>query len=119
MSLNTQGLTPRQAEALTFIIAFQRDRLISPSVREIARGIGASSNSTVQRLLEGLRERGRIVWRPGLSRSIEIVAAPPAAYVLRTETQARLLRYCAAMNERATDVVDDAVALHLDTLGVA
>ena len=67
-------LTPRQKSAMDFIRAFVDLHGFSPSVRAIARGIGASTSSAY-RLIEGLRERGAIHLVPNQHHGIRIVEA--------------------------------------------
>ena len=66
------GLTQRQYDALQFIRGFIAANGYGPSFAEIRAGIGASSNSTVHRLVHGLQERGAIRFFPGHGRSIAV-----------------------------------------------
>ncbi len=72
-------LTERQQDALRFIIGFKERNGISPSMREIARGIGLSENTMghVQRLLDCLEQRGAIRRQRFISRSIEVLERLP------------------------------------------
>lgn len=68
------SLTPRQQDALRFITGYHERNGISPSLREIAQGIGLESKTvfTVQWLLQSLEERGVIV-RTGRQRAIAVL----------------------------------------------
>jgi SOS-response transcriptional repressor LexA len=72
------SLTPRQQDALRFIIGFKEARGHSPSYLEIADGMGLngdSAKSQIHRLLSGLRERGAIRRKWCAAREIEVVEA--------------------------------------------
>jgi SOS-response transcriptional repressor LexA len=74
------SLTPRQQDALRFIIGFKEAKGCSPSYVEIADGIGPSgerSKSQISRLMGCLQERGAIRRRCGVERSIEVLATIP------------------------------------------
>ena len=67
-------LTPRQRQVLDFIESFVQDHGYTPSYREIARGIGLSSPSTVHQHIQSLCEKGVInTGCDGAARSIELV----------------------------------------------
>lgn len=78
-------LTHRQHEALTFIRRYQRRTGgVSPSVREIAAGLGHSNQiGRILSLLSGLEERGFIRRMPGRKRAIEVIRPIPIADVFR------------------------------------
>ncbi len=63
--------TSRQAEVLAFIVA--NLHLYSPSVREIAAGIGVKSPNGVVCHLKALERKGLIRRRPGVTRGIEVI----------------------------------------------
>lgn len=69
------GLTPKQSQTLGFISSFIAQHGYSPTVREIMAGIGTSSSGETQRLIDQLRDRGKITSLPRRSRSIELVRA--------------------------------------------
>lgn len=74
------SLTPRQQDALRFIIGFQEAKGESPSYAQIATGIGLSgdkSKGCINRLLGGLQERGAIRRRSGAARAIEVLMRLP------------------------------------------
>lgn len=74
------SLTPRQQDALRFIIGFQATHQRSPSYCEIADGIGPSgenSKARINRLLGCLQERGAIRRRRGARRAIEVLVHLP------------------------------------------
>ncbi len=73
------SLTPRQQDALRFIIGFKESFGIAPTMIEIAKGIGMSTKSMapVQWLLECLEARGAIRRERYLDRAIEVIAVLP------------------------------------------
>ncbi|NNV20559.1 hypothetical protein EHE22_08990 [Ochrobactrum pseudogrignonense] len=73
--------TPRQKQAYDFIRSFIDKEGYGPSYQEIQEALGLNSKSGVHRLVEGLEQRGLIVRRPGLRRSISLKF--DAAYHLR------------------------------------
>lgn len=68
------------------VLSFVRDYIAEngygPSIREIARGVGLSSTSSVQRHLENLEAAGKIQ-RTNAARSIVITDRSPAVTILR------------------------------------
>jgi len=67
-------LTKKQREVLDFIESFVRDNSYTPSYREIAKGMGLSSPSTVYQHIQALCEKGVInTAEDGSARSIELV----------------------------------------------
>lgn len=75
--------TPRQKQAYDFIRSFIDKEGYGPSYQEIQEGLGLGSKSGVHRLVEGLEQRGLIVRRPRLKRSIALKPDFDAAYHLR------------------------------------
>lgn len=74
------SLTPRQQDALRFIIGCQEAKGLSPSYAEIADGIGlfgGNSKGQIHRLLGCLSERGAIRRQYCAARSIEVVQYLP------------------------------------------
>lgn len=67
----TNSITPRQKQALKFIIAFSERYPYPPTNTEIAEGIDSSTESVRQMLLK-LQEQGYITREPHLARSIFI-----------------------------------------------
>ncbi|WP_276917450.1 LexA family protein [Aneurinibacillus aneurinilyticus] len=53
-------ISSRQKEIIEFIKCYQADKGYSPSTREIAKGVGLASSSTVHGHLERLERRGYI-----------------------------------------------------------
>lgn len=70
------GLTPRQQDALRFIAGFKESLGITPTLREIADGLGLTGKTTFTAdwLVRSLEERGAIRTTANLGRSIEVVA---------------------------------------------
>ncbi|GAB6909676.1 LexA repressor [Desulfosarcina cetonica] len=65
----TSDLTPRQKSILDFIIAFQREHRIAPTVREIGDHFGLSGPAGIHRILNILKEKGYLLAEPGKKRS--------------------------------------------------
>lgn len=68
----TFGLTKRQADLLTFIREYHARHGMTPTYREMFRGIGLSSTSPIHRLVRSLEERGHIRRLPNRARSIAL-----------------------------------------------
>jgi repressor LexA len=64
----------RQADVVDAIRAFITKHGYSPTVREIADGIGVSSLNTVAGHLMALRRKGFVTWSEGAARTIRIVS---------------------------------------------
>ena len=67
------NLTPKEKEILKFIKNFQKDHSISPSFREIMKGVGLGSTSNVDRYLYNLSKKSFIYLEEGKHRSIKII----------------------------------------------
>lgn len=65
----TPDLTPRQKSVLDFIISFQQQHHMAPTVREIAEHLGLSAPAGIHRILNILKDRGYILSEPGRKRS--------------------------------------------------
>lgn len=52
-------------EIVTFIACHVREKGYPPTFREIGRGVGLSSSSTVQKRMDTLKSQGRVDWTPG------------------------------------------------------
>jgi repressor LexA len=65
-------LTPRQQEALDFIMA--NSCLYGPTVREIAAGLSIKHHNAAARHIEQLEAKGYIRRIPGKARGIEVIA---------------------------------------------
>ncbi len=63
-------MTNKQEKLLQFILDFHKDNGYSPSIREIAKGMGVSSPSTVKAMLDRLESQGVLNKSSGLARSI-------------------------------------------------
>jgi SOS-response transcriptional repressor LexA len=71
--------TKRQLDTVRFIRGYQLAKGYSPSVQEIAVGIGLSpvSKATVSELLDGLAERGHVRRLLNRVRAIEVLTDIP------------------------------------------
>ncbi|RMD51018.1 transcriptional repressor LexA [Candidatus Parcubacteria bacterium] len=71
---NPPPLTKKQKEVLDFIEKFIRENGYTPSYREIAKGLGLSSPSTVYEHVQALCDKGVInTGEDGCARTIELV----------------------------------------------
>ena len=73
------SLTPRMKDTLDYIVEFQVEKGYSPTFREIADGIGVSSTSRIQVLVNALKDRGYISTRAGGRRMIDVLRTTPMA----------------------------------------
>ena len=64
----TSDLAPRQQSVLDFIIAFQQEQRMAPTVREICAHFGLSGPAGIHRILNILKDRGYIVAEAGKKR---------------------------------------------------
>jgi repressor LexA len=67
--MDYSDITERQQSVLDFIIAFQQQHHIAPTVREIAAHLGLQSPGGIHRILNILKDRGHILADPGKNRS--------------------------------------------------
>ena len=65
----TSDLTPRQKSVLDFIIAFQQEHRMAPTVREICAHFGLRGPAGIHRILGVLKDQGYIISEPGKKRS--------------------------------------------------
>jgi len=114
-----EGLTPRQLTAFRFIQTHIATHGTAPTYMQIALALGVKSKGVVKHLVDALRDKGWITFRPHINNSIAILPAPAFAvqrprWLLPPDVEAKLLRHCCATNEDPADVISDAVALFLD-----
>lgn len=69
--MGMDGVTTTRDLVYEFVVAFRREHGLSPSVREIQRGVGLSSTSVTRNHIQALLEDGRLrqVF-PGASRAL-------------------------------------------------
>ena len=65
-------MTPLQARVKGFISGLIRDEGFSPSLQEIADGLGLKSRSSARDVVLRLQKKGPVTFLPGRSRSIEV-----------------------------------------------
>ena len=65
----TSDLTSRQRSVLDFIIAFQQEHRMAPTVREICAHLGLRGPAGIHRILGVLKEKGYLISEPGKKRS--------------------------------------------------
>lgn len=66
-------MTDKQKRFMDFILEFQSENGYSPSVREIASGLGIASTSTVKNMLDKLESEGVLTKSSGVARSVSAV----------------------------------------------
>ena len=66
-------LTEREKDVLRYITRFKEVNGYSPNVREIAAGINTHSLNHVQTMLEQLKDKGYISYKPKSSRTINVI----------------------------------------------
>lgn len=72
--VNRKGIATRSA-IYAFIKGFTEKRGYPPSIREIARGIGVSSNNTVHNQLQTMKAMGMVQMEDNVARSVRVVEA--------------------------------------------
>ncbi|BBO91997.1 transcriptional repressor LexA [Desulfosarcina ovata] len=65
----TSDLTPRQQSVLEFIITFQQEQRMAPTVREICAHFGLSGPAGIHRILNLLKDKGYLVAEAGKKRA--------------------------------------------------
>ena len=122
MTATRLGLTQRQIDCFAHIQRYIAAHGCSPSYDDLGQLLGLEHKSGINRLVNGLSERGWITFKKGVSRSIAIVPAearplPGTApsYTLPEVTEAALRKYCRFVLDEPADVVADAVKLFLDS----
>jgi len=68
-----KGLSQKQRIIMDFIGSSIEDQGYPPSIREIAKGVGLKSTSTVAGHLTRLEKKGCIKRLPGIPRAIRII----------------------------------------------
>lgn len=74
-------MTRLQLRAIEFIRDFRLEHGLSPTIREIATGLGLKSPGHVYRMIQLLASRGALIHRPRERRSIELIPASPVISV--------------------------------------
>ena len=67
-----KGLSPRQREVFDFIDSYIKGNCISPSIVEIANGLGLSV-TTIFTYAGALKKKGYLTWREFTPRSFRII----------------------------------------------
>ena len=67
-----KGLSKRQQQVFNFIDSYKKENSISPSIADIADGLGLS-NSTINSYLKALKKKGALTWREFIPRSFRIL----------------------------------------------
>ncbi len=65
----TSDLTPRQKSVLDFIVVFQQEQRMAPTVREICAHLGLRGPAGIHRILGVLKEKGYLISEAGKKRS--------------------------------------------------
>lgn len=63
-------MTDKQERLLNFILEFHKENGYSPSIREMAQGMGVSSPSTIKAMLDRLEAKGMLSKSSGRARSL-------------------------------------------------
>lgn len=71
------GLTPQQANALTFIRSYIETKGHSPSYEEMMAPLKTTSKANVSRMVDRLVERGYLLRGPGRNRSLRLAVFSP------------------------------------------
>lgn len=66
-------MTDKQERLLNFILDFHKEHGYSPSIREMAQGMGVSSPSTIKAMLDRLEAKGMLTKSSGIARSLTTV----------------------------------------------
>lgn len=66
-------MTDKQERLLNFILDFHKEHGYSPSIREMAYGMGVSSPSTIKAMLDRLEAKGMLTKSSGRARSLTTV----------------------------------------------
>jgi repressor LexA len=69
-------LSPRQQQIFNFVEKYNAERKISPSIADIADGIGLAESTTVAHIA-GLKRKGYLTSDYGIPRSFRIVQPEP------------------------------------------
>lgn len=85
--MKASDLTKRQQAVLKFIRTFVQDEGRSPTLAEIAKGVGSSAVSTIHKHVQHLMDKGFLVRSHGKGNNLVVAAEtePGSARALRTE----------------------------------
>jgi SOS-response transcriptional repressor LexA len=75
LALHTPPLSDRQLSILSFVQQYVEQNGHSPSIRDIGRGVGLSSNSNVVYHINRLIERGYLAKATGANRTLVVLDA--------------------------------------------
>jgi SOS regulatory protein LexA len=100
--MKASDLTKRQQAVLKFIRTFVQDEGRSPTLAEIAKGVGSSAVSTIHKHVQHLMDKGFLVRSHGKGNNLVVAAEtePGSARTLRTEPRpeatptARIFPFC-------------------------
>lgn len=84
--MKASDLTKRQQAVLKFIRTFVQDEERSPTLAEIAKGVGSSAVSTIHKHVQHLMDKGFLVRSHGKGNNL-VVAATPAAEAVPPRTE--------------------------------
>ena len=82
-------MNPAHKKIYEFVVEYILDHKYPPSIREICRGVGYRSTSTVSRYLHELREEGLIETDSGLDRP-RAIRVPELVIVRREDDKRRV-----------------------------
>ena len=98
--MKASDLTKRQQAVLKFIRTFVQDEGRSPTLAEIAKGVGSSAVSTIHKHVQHLMDKGFLVRSHGKGNNLVVAAAPameePASRSDRSEpaSPVRIFPFC-------------------------
>ncbi len=88
-------LTKRQQAVLQFIVAFSEAEGRSPTLTEVARGVGSSAVSTIHKHVQHLMDKGYLARSHGKGNNLKLVGEPDdEAESPSSRTGARMLPFC-------------------------
>ena len=106
----TLSVTPRADDLLTYLSAYMAEHGgLAPTYEQMRRHLGASSKSTVFRLIRQLEDRGRVRRIPNAERSIAVIAPTVR---LPADVMARARASAARSGQSVEAVLAEAVRRH-------
>lgn len=93
--MKTSNLTKRQLAVLKFIQQFLAERGCSPTLKEIARGVGSNAVSTIHKHVQHLVDKGLLDRSHGAGNNIVVVEeSEPVAPPPKSSGFGRMLPFC-------------------------
>lgn len=115
-------MTPLQHRALRYIATFIDMRGRSPTIREIAEGLGKKSHSSTHAVVKALEADGYITHAPARACSIQLttkaVQGDCAMIAMPVPLRARLERQAEREGVSPTSIAHRAIAAYLEGRGI-